>query len=976
MTHARRFALAAAVCALAGLVGLAQRRESAPQVTGPTPSVRALSFPVAFEENRGQFDPAVRFVARTDGGVVFAARGEIVFAGGPRPVRMHVDGADEDAAIEGVHELPGRANYFYGKDPNAWRTDVPTFARFVARGVQPGVDLVGRFEGRRFEYDLVVAPGADPSALGLTFDGADRVDVDPTGDLVVRVGDWEMRQRRPAVYQDAGGARRAVECAWVVDGRDHAAFALAGYDASRALCIDPAVIYASYLGGSGGDYGRAVTHDAGGAFYVAGRTASANFPVHQAFQTTYGGAGGLGLGDAFVAELDSSGSSIVFATYLGGNGDDEARGIAVDATGVYVCGRTDSTAPQFPTTVGAIQTAQGLGSDMFVAKLAPTGNALLYSTLIDGGATDEANALVIDSSQNAYVVGQAGATATTTVGAFQTAYGGGSSDAWIGEVNSTGSAFVWATYLGGAAADVGKGIALDGTNVTYVTGSTASTAFPMMSPRQGTYGGGASDAFVAALNVGGTALVYSTYLGGTGRDYGNAIAAASFGNATVVGYTDSTDLPANAGWTTFQGGASDAFVASYNALGQMTFTTYFGGTGADEALGIWMDDTASPWITGVTNSPSLPAPSQSISPRSTPYGLNDAFLVHLAACGCTPLFDTYQGGAGDDTGYAVTVVGGNAFAVGSTTSTNVGATNGAAQTAYGGAVDVFVGTQPPAGGGGGGTTPIDAFFLPKSVTAKIDAKHAEKSSLTVSGFFDTGSKTVDLTAAATLDFGSLHVAIPNLTASKNGKQFKHAAAGLTFTIVPAPTGSSKATFTLKRAGDLSGLVPQDGDVVLHFKNAATDATGEVKLTKGKYAFGKVRGALVKPNLYPASAKATVKGGGKDALTLVVGLATNGQTPASASDLTVKFGATYSVTVPAAKFDKKGDRFLLKKDAAIAGLTTATLDYVKETITVKCKSVDLGAFVDGANSVEIDASLGADSRAVVVRAVKKKTALSY
>ncbi len=981
MTHARTAALTIAVgCAAAAVClphGATRNEPSAPPAT-----IRPLAIPASFEENRGQFDPDVRFLARTDGGVVFVARDEIVFAGGPRPIRMRVDGADADARVDGVDELRGRANYFFGKDPAAWRTDVPTYARFVARGVKPGVDLVGHFTDRRFEYDLVVAPGADTSALSVTFDGADRLDVDASGDLVVRVADWEMRQRRPAVFQDVGGARRDVACGWIVDGADRARFRLDGYDPSLPLCIDPAVIYASYLGGSGTEYGRAVKRDSQGNFYIAGRTSSSNFPVHAGFQGTYAGQGGLGYGDAFVVELDPNGASTIFSTYLGGNGDEEARGLAVDTTGVYVAGRTDSLLTQYPTTLGAIRTTPGTGSDMFVTKLGPAGNALLYSTLIDGGASDECNGLAVDSSQNAYVVGQAGSTMPTTNGAFQTTFGGGTSDAWIGEINPTGTAFVYATFLGGNGADVATGVALDSSNNAYVCGYTSSTNFPTQSAHQSTYGGGASDAFLASVNSAGVGLTYSTYLGGTGRDQANAVAVATFGNAAVVGYTDSNDFPTDgSGWPTFQGGASDAFAASYNALGQKTYITYFGGGGYDEALGIWMDDTVAPWITGVTKSSSLPAPSASVSPRATLSGPSDAFLVHLAACGCTPLFDTYLGGSADDSGYAVVVDGaGNPYVVGYTTSSNIGSTSGSVQMAYGGGGDVLFGTQPPAssggGGGGGTTTPIDSFFLPKSVVEKVNAKNPAKTTLTVSGFFDTGSKTVDLTAAATLDVGGLHVSVPGFTKSANGKQYAYSASGLTFTIVPAPTGSSKATFTLKRTGDLSGLLPVDGDVSLHFTNAAVDSKGDVKVAKGKYVLGKVRGALVAPNLYVASAKATVKGGGKDALTLVVGLATNGQTPASASDLTVKFGGTLSRTIPAAKFAKTGDKFTFKGDASVPGITSVVLDYMKETITLKGKSLDLGAFSDGANAVEIDVSLGSDSRAVVVRAVKKKTALSY
>jgi hypothetical protein len=269
--------------------------------------------------------------------------------------------------------------------------------------------------------------------------------------------------------------------------------------------------------------------------------------------------------------------------------------------------------------------------------------------------------------------------------------------------------------------------------------------------------------------------------------------------------------------------------------------------------------------------------------------------------------------------------------------------------------------------------PIETFFLPKSVVAKQNAKTPAKSTLVASGYFDTGLADVDLTKSATLDVGGFSFAIPSMTLK--GTTYSYAAPGVAFSVKTNPTKSSRATFTLKAVADLTGKIAADGELTMRFSGGdVTDAQAKVLLKSGKYALGKVRGALVAPNLYVASCNALVKGGGKDALTVVAGLATSGTTPAAAADLTIRFGPTYVATIPAASFVKKGDRFTFTGPAG--GVTSATLDYAKETITVKAKNVDLGAFADGPGPVEVAVALGSDSRAVTVRMVRKKTSLKY
>jgi hypothetical protein len=272
----------------------------------------------------------------------------------------------------------------------------------------------------------------------------------------------------------------------------------------------------------------------------------------------------------------------------------------------------------------------------------------------------------------------------------------------------------------------------------------------------------------------------------------------------------------------------------------------------------------------------------------------------------------------------------------------------------------------------GCSSAIAAFVLPKRVALKVNAKDASKSKLAAAGFFDTGPGTVDLTAAATLDVGGLHVDVANLT--QKGKAFVLTSEGTTFKIFPNPSGSSRAKFLLKSTGDFTGEVTSDGPLTMDFHDATVDGRGTVTLAHGKYALGKVRGALVAPNLYLFRARAGLHGGGKDTLALLVGLATNGTTPAQASDVKVAFGGTLSATIPAGSFTKKGDVFAFKGN--VDGITKVALDYKRETIAVAGRGLDLGTFAQGGNAVTVAIGLGSDARAVEVRMVRKGNGLRY
>ncbi len=653
----------------------AQRRDQAlPRATDPSILSNYRKLPLSFEANQGQTDKRVKFLSRGDGYSLFLTSTDAVLtlrkpapdaaAGGLRGglrraalktsgkkaeqgkvavLRVSLEGANRDPQISGLDQLPGKANYLVGRDSRKWHTNVPTYAEVRYQGVYPGVDLIYRSsEQRRLEYDFVVSPGADPKAIGLGFAGQQGLKLDPHGDLIVHTAGGDVVERAPLVYQQINGRRRTMAGRFVLTGKRRVGFQVADYDRSQPLVIDPALVYSTYLGGSGYDVGLAIAVDGSGNAYVTGSATSTDFPITAgAFQTTLlNNEGNVTEGNAFVTKLNASGSALVYSTYLGGSGNalgagygDHGTGIAVDGSGnAYLTGYTGST--DFPITAGAFQAAYGGGPyDAFVTSLNATGSALVYSTYLGVGFAPEGRAIAVDASGNAYVTGIAAPNFPTTAGAFQTTFGGG----FVTKLNASGSALVYSTYL-----DViyGNGIAVDGSGDAYVTGITSS--------------GGPYDAFVTKLNATGSALVYSTNLGGSGQDSGLAIAVDGSGNAYVTGSTSSTNFPTTPGaFQTTLGGAFNAFVTELNASGSaLVYSTYLGGSGNDGGNGIAVDGSSNACVTGATSSTDFPTTAGAF--QTTPGG---AFVTKLNASGSALVYSTYldasnNGIAVDGSGYA------------------------------------------------------------------------------------------------------------------------------------------------------------------------------------------------------------------------------------------------------------------------------------------------------------------------------------
>jgi len=641
------------------------------------------ALPLVFESNEGQGDSATRFVAHGKGYALALAPTEALLsltppivatslhdrpAGNPpspppaSTVHFRFPGANPDAAMRAEQPLPGIVNYLVGNDPEQWRTNIPTTARVRYTDLYPGIDLVvyGTQDGA-WEYDVIVAPGADPATFALAVEGTTGVTLDAaTGDLVLGAGAGEVRQHAPTIYQTVNGERRGVTGGYALREDETVGFAVGEYDPTVPLVIDPTLVYSAYLGGSGLDQGFGIAVDTSGNAYITGTTTSADFPGTPPM--TYGG--GI---DAFVTKLSTNGT-LIYSTYLSGSGSDRGIAIAVDTSGnAYVTGNTDSTDFPAPSIV-----PRSGGVDAFVVKLSTTGGRL-YGTYLGGSADDYGRGIAVDTAGNAYVTGETSSPDFPVTNGTMYANG---PEAFATKLSANGVR-VYSTYLGGSSASGGNGIAVDTGGNAYVTGVTFGV-FPVTDGS--TYSSGV-DAFVAKLNGSG-ALVYGTYLGGCGYDQANGIAVDAGGNAYVTGATFSADFPVtNRSTIGGNGGATDAFVTKLNGSGARVYSSYLGGSNTDMGNGIAVDAGGNAYVTGATFSADFP-----VTDGSTLGGPSDAFVTKFDGSGAR-VYGAYLGGSAADEGDAIAVdTSGRAYITGKTAVFPV--TPGSA--ALRGAYDAFV----------------------------------------------------------------------------------------------------------------------------------------------------------------------------------------------------------------------------------------------------------------------------------------------
>lgn len=647
--------------------------------------------PLSFEVNQGQVDDRVKFLSRGNGYDFFLTSNEAVFSltvpetpSQQDVLRMKPVAANPSPRVTGLDELPGKSNYLLGNDPKQWHTNVTNYGKVKYENVYQGIDIVYYGNQQELEYDFVVAAGANPAAIKLSFDGTESIEIDGRGDLVLRTRHGKVHQRTPLIYQETGGQKHQIAGKYVKIGSDQVGFEIGDYDNSLPLVIDPLLVYSTYLGGSAFDEVTAIATDQAGNVYVVGGTNSPNFPTTPgSFQPVFNG------GDPFVLKLDPSGSVVLYSTYLGGSGGEGIVGVAVDSSGnAYLVGNTNSS--NFPVTPGAFDFIGDPAIDAFVAKLNPSGTALVYSTYLGGGGAEQSFAIAIDSLGQAYVTGGTKSlNFPVTFGVFDTTFNG-QEDVFVTKVNTTGTAIVYSTFLGGNNREQGVGIAVDVSGNAYVTGFTQSPNFPStMGAWDNVLNG--TDSFALKLNSTASGFYYSTFLGGTAEDVGFGIAVDGAGFAYVTGYTGSINFPTTSGaYDRVLSGWNDIFVTKIAQWGTgLVYSTYLGGTAGELAYSIAVDGLGQAYVTGYSTSSNFPTTPG--APDTTHNGSHDVIVTKFNQWGSSLLHSTYHGGSADEVGRGIALdPAGNVYVGGYTYSPNFSVTPGAFDTSYNGSQEGFV----------------------------------------------------------------------------------------------------------------------------------------------------------------------------------------------------------------------------------------------------------------------------------------------
>jgi hypothetical protein len=651
--------------------------------------------PLAFERNIGQTDAGVEFLARGNGYTLFITQGgEAVLSlrGGAsekRPYGQISSVAPANAADDGEQtpttiavitmglvggnergqgvaskELPGRINYFLGSDRSTWQSAITTYSRVEYRDVYQDIDLIYYGNQHELEYDFIIYPGANPRTIALEFGGVDRLQVTGAGELVAHVGDQQIIQRAPLIYQEVEGRRRTIGGRYVLVDERVVAFDVESYDSALPLVIDPILVYSTVVGGVRGEAGQGIFVDSSGSAYITGSTDSPDFPTTAgAFDRDQHSS------DAFVTMLNPSGTAIVYSTYVGGAASDGASGIAVDSLGnAYIVGTTDSL--DFPVTPGAFDETRNAANDVFVTKLNADGTSVVYSTYLGGTSSEIGIDIAVDTLGNAYVTGwTASSDFPTTAGAFDTTRSA-SNDVFITKVDASGTWLNYSTYLGGSGAS-GSGqqpsdIAVDPAGNAYVTGTAFGTDFPTTLGSFYPWRTDYYEAFVTKMDSVGSSLVYSTYLGGSEVDIISGIAVDAAGNGYVTGSTYSADFPTTEGaFDISLNGDSDSFVSKFDPNGaSLIYSTYLGGTASAHAYAIAVDADGNAYVTGRTDGYDFPKTTGERRKNFSQFDA-DIFVTKMDASGGSLEYSTYFGGTDQDVAVGIAVdTEGAAYVVG------------------------------------------------------------------------------------------------------------------------------------------------------------------------------------------------------------------------------------------------------------------------------------------------------------------------
>jgi hypothetical protein len=695
------------------------------------PAYRSAQLPLTFEANHGQISSQVKFLTHGKGYTAYLTVGGMVLSLRPnQPVpaqqtsngaasnksqqlsttlQFKLVGAAQNPTVIGEDLQPGRVNYFIGRDPAKWHTNVPTYAKVLYKNVYPGIDLVYYGNQRQLEYDFAVSPGADPGRIQFEITGANQIGLDAEGNLVLQTIGGELHFQSPLVYQESNGVRVPVGGMYVMDDSTHVGFHVAQYDSSKPLVIDPVLVYSTYLGGSGDDQPTGIAVDGSGCVYVAGYTDSTDFPL-----ATLGSLP-AGATHVFVAKLDSTGSNLIYADYVGGNGGDYGNALVLDsANDVYVTGSTTSS--DFPV-VNPYQGTYPGSYNGFLTRISADGSSLLYSTYLGGNSSDAPSSIAIDSSGSVLVAGNTASTNFPVVNAYQATVSPNQGGLYgyygfLTKFSSNGSSLIYSTYFGGnlnvvlncsgnpcwpSPYSAITGIALDSSGNVYAAGNTNTYNFPTTSGAYLSTDSTQQDSvvgFVSKLSTSGS-LDYSTYFyESSGAIMGiNAIAVDGSGSAYVTGIAlsdgtfpiTSTSIcdPSVYGWE-----CNFAFVTKFDTAGStLLYSTFLGPNNGASPQAIALDSNNDAYVLASSSSSSF-----SIVDGLEPYTSgSDLLLVEIDPLATTQLFATDLGGSADEFPDGIAIdSNSNLYIAASTDSTDFPVTLGAFQDVLAGGMDAFL----------------------------------------------------------------------------------------------------------------------------------------------------------------------------------------------------------------------------------------------------------------------------------------------
>lgn len=622
--------------------------------------------------------------------------------------------ANKEPVIVPLDMSQHRVNYFIGKDKSKWKTGIATSKAVLYKKLYKNIDLKVYGIEKQIEYDWIVKPGGNPGDIQFKYNDITSSYIDDRGDLIIETKFGQLIHKKPVSYQVIAGKTVPVKTGYKKIGKHAYGFQVIAYNKNYELVIDPVVLnYATIVDGNINTLGTGIVLDASGRAYVTGTTENTSFPTVGPFDpdldgakdvfvfrisaagdsleySTYLGSTSTDEGhaiavdssncayvtgvtdgtdfptvsaywatsqvgsDAFVTKFSDTGDSLIYSTYLGSDGNDWGRGIAVDSSGyAYVTGRTDGT--NFPTTpVNRYAAPNPTANEAFVTKFSPTGTTLSYSTTIGYGSDIEIYGLAADNNGNAYVVGY-NASSTFTL---KNEYSGfsGFRDIIAFKIDTTQSgedSLIYSTYIGGSLEDVAKAIDIDGSGNAYITGSTTSSDFPVLNAYQGAKIGG-RDAFILKLSSSGNSLGYSTYLGGSITQQGEGIVVDSSGNAYVTGYTESANFPLLEEYDDTIG-AIDIFVTKLSAGGSnLRYSTFYGGSSDDYGYAIAVDGSGSAYVTGQSQSSDFPH-TQEIAAGMTDYYGVYVLKLDFTVADEPPSVTITAPGTGDTVGGVVTI---------------------------------------------------------------------------------------------------------------------------------------------------------------------------------------------------------------------------------------------------------------------------------------------------------------------------------